>query len=128
MPAERDLAPRQRWMGCVTVGIIICVNVTCTSFFSYLIDGEPTQFWDVVTSLMYLTAVVAIFCHGMLLWMDPGVVPRTQETCMPIPDVVAERIRAGETLEDVDNLKGSSGTYCVRCCVWRRPLPPKRMP
>ena len=53
---------------------------------------------------------------------DPGVVRRTPATCLPVPDEVAERLRAGapvpETTRNITSADGTK-TYCVRCFVWR---------
>jgi hypothetical protein len=53
---------------------------------------------------------------------DPGVVKRSPETCFPLPPKVADLIEAGATSEQIQqlgNLHGEKGSFCVRCLVWR---------
>ena len=62
-----------------------------------------------------------VCCLLGILYGDPGVVKRTPENCLPLPETVAERLQRGESLEGLDNLQHAQlGSYCVRCCVWRR--------
>ena len=50
--------------------------------------------------------------------MYPG--GRGGNRCLPLPEVVAERLQRGEGLEGLENLQHEQlGSYCVRCCVWR---------
>ena len=80
-----------------------------------------------------------------LLLADPGVVRRRSTTCLPVPPEVEAKLRAHESLDRLKNIKGERRSvawivrgaaltvrvpartgegmtsYCVRCCVWRRP-------
>ena len=77
--------------------------------------------WWFFLVAIYLEAFVAVCCLLGILYGDPGVVKRTPENCLPLPETVAERLQRGESLEGLDNLKHAQlGSYCVRCCVWRR--------
>jgi hypothetical protein len=64
-----------------------------------------------------LVAVISLLVIG---FGDPGIVKRTPATTNPIPKDVAERLRAGEGLDGLQNFVDESrGVYCVKCCVWR---------
>ena len=76
----------------------------------------PQRLW---IGAIYAEAVTAIVCLLGLMWGDPGTVKRTPETCFPQPDIVAERIRRGQTLHDVGNVTEDGRVFCIRCLVWR---------
>ena len=97
----------------------------------YWADSQPFLFWNLVQTLIHAEACVAGLAHANLLLADPGVLHRSRETCYPLPSMVAERLRAGDTLADIsENLVDASddSSYCVRCCVWRRPPPSAERP
>lgn len=71
---------------------------------------------------IYTEAVIAVVCLLFILCGDPGVIPRTEENCFPLPAEVAEKIRRGESLESMENVDDGDRSFCVRCLVWR----PKR--
>jgi hypothetical protein len=75
---------------------------------------------------VHAQAVVAIVAHANVLLGDPGAVGRSRESCLPVPPVVSERLRAGDALDGLENVRDEydGSTFCVRCCVWRRPPPP----
>ncbi|CAJ1447174.1 unnamed protein product [Effrenium voratum] len=64
-------------------------------------------------------AAIAVVCLLYLLFGDPGVIKRSPETCFPLPQEVATRLRRGEALEGVENIQEGDSTFCVRCLVWR---------
>mmetsp|Transcript_1195 Transcript_1195/g.3306 ORF Transcript_1195/g.3306 Transcript_1195/m.3306 type:complete len:233 (+) Transcript_1195:116-814(+) len=69
---------------------------------------------------VYAEAAIAIFCLLGLMWDDPGTVKRTAENCFPQPDIVAERLARGQSLDNVGNINGDDGrVFCIRCLVWR---------
>ena len=68
---------------------------------------------------IYAEAATAIFCLIGLMWGDPGTVKRTPENCYPMPDIVAERLRNGQTLSGVGNVHEDGRVFCIRCLVWR---------
>ena len=86
--------------------------------------------------LILLEAAVALGCLAGLLFDDPGVVRRTAETCLPIPQQVADRLveapsapgsgrqSAAERAATVgmQNIVEADRTYCVRCFVWRESM------
>lgn len=91
--------------------------------FSTVCEREPQALWDFVVPFVYVQGVIAAVAHAAIVLSDPGVIERSPDTCTPIPGRVSERLRAGDMLDDLDNVdNGLDGTtYCVRCCVWRRP-------
>ena len=69
---------------------------------------------------IYAEAATAIFCLLGLMWDDPGTIKRTAENCFPLPDIVAEKLANGQSLESVGNVTGEDGrVFCIRCLVWR---------
>ncbi len=74
------------------------------------------QAWMVA---IYAEAAIAIFCLLGLMWGDPGTVKRTPENCFPQPDIVAEKLRRGESLMSVGNVTEDGRVFCIRCLVWR---------
>lgn len=75
---------------------------------------------DVGFTLLYIEAGLAIACLLGLMWGDPGTLKRSQQTCFPLPTLVSERLRAGISLEGLDNIHENGLVFCVRCCIWRR--------
>ena len=53
---------------------------------------------------IYIEAITAITCLVGLMWGDPGTVKRSPSTCYPMPELVAERLRNGRTLDGVGNV------------------------
>jgi len=53
------------------------------------------------------------------LCCDPGVVRRSEGTCFPLPEAVANLLSQGESLQGLQNIACDSRTFCVRCLVWR---------
>jgi len=89
---------------------------------SSLSSSEPSWLWPWLIGGMRSTAAIAALAYSTLMIVDPGVVRRSIGTCLPVPSAVAERLRAGDALEGLSNIEdGTSSSYCVRCCVWRRP-------
>jgi hypothetical protein len=124
MPEPDDRVFWQAAGGVVIVGGTIAGIVAAVHIFSWLLGGEPAWFWWMVHGIIHTLAAMAIVAHAGLLYVDPGVVPRTPFTTEPVPPGVAERLRSGEPLDGLDNQKLESdpdASYCVRCCVWRRP-------
>lgn len=69
---------------------------------------------------IYAEAATAIFCLLGLMWDDPGTIKRTVENCFPQPDIVADKLANGESLDSVGNIAGDDGrVFCIRCLVWR---------
>ena len=75
--------------------------------------------WWLFFCLIYGEAACAIGCLLGIMWGDPGVVKRSEETCFPIPAEVADRLRRGLSLEQMGNVTEDGRTYCIRCLLWR---------
>ena len=75
--------------------------------------------WWLFFCLIYGEAACAIGCLLGIMWGDPGVVKRSEETCFPIPAEVAHRLRRGLSLEQMGNVTEDGRTYCIRCLLWR---------
>ena len=111
--------------GCTVVLVIIgmCIGIPSGVRFGsgwvWPSSGEP---WDGVAwgfALLYAEAVCALVCLLGLMFADPGTIKRTPERCFPLPPVVADRLRAGQSLAGMDNVFVDGHVFCVRCCVWR---------
>ena len=76
----------------------------------------PQRLW---MGAIYAEAATAIVCLLGLMWGNPGEVKRTPETCFPQPEIVAERLRKGQSLHDVGNVTEDGRVFCIRCLVWR---------
>eukprot|EP00928_Gymnodinium_smaydae_P020768 TRINITY_DN18031_c0_g1_i1.p1 TRINITY_DN18031_c0_g1~~TRINITY_DN18031_c0_g1_i1.p1 ORF type:complete len:300 (-),score=25.49 TRINITY_DN18031_c0_g1_i1:88-987(-) len=107
---------------CVVSGIIVACNV-----FTYIsttrmpeIAGLPFDLPSVLNGLVYAESCVALICLWFLMYGDPGVIERSEKTCLPVPSQIARKLRAGEPINAHTNIEDSTGkTYCVRCFVWR---------
>jgi hypothetical protein len=67
----------------------------------------------------YLAATVAIFCFLGVMLVDPGTLKRTPDLCFPQPEVVSNRLRNGQSLVGLDNVKEDGRVFCIRCLLWR---------
>ena len=104
----------------VVEGSCVITLTTCHGL-AWACNFEPYQLWLPIMIFTRVVSVVAVVCHALIMFGDPGTVFRSRETCYPVPPVVAERLRAGDKLDDLDNVRGEEwSSYCVRCCVWRR--------
>jgi len=70
--------------------------------------------------LVWVWAIIAGHCVLYLLFGPNGEIRRSKQTCYPIPDEVARRLRKDESLLGLRNITGADGkSFCVRCFVWR---------
>ena len=101
-------------------------GIGMTYVLAWVVDFEPRAAWSPLLFAIRMQAATAVVAHANLLFGDPGVVIRSRGNCLPVPPVVAERLRAGDSLEGLENVRDDSdgASYCVRCCVWRRAPPP----
>lgn len=121
---KRAASALARFQVQVGSGIVLGISLMCvlTTHVGALGHGtiQGGRWWFFLLAI-YLEAIVAVCCLLGILFGDPGVVKRTPENCLPLPEMVAERLHRGESLEGLDNLQHEQlGSYCVRCCVWRR--------
>lgn len=119
--------PNVRWQqiggACMVYFWILCFNAIAR-FLPALANEEPAWFWTWLARIMGTLSVIAMTSHAMLLLADPGIIRRSKIACRPIPAAVSECLLSGEGLEGLSNqeMEGQpSVTFCVRCCVWRRP-------
>ena len=99
--------------------VVIAAGVAVAVIFAPSSNLSPTAkiACAVLVGFECLVAVISLLVIG---FGDPGVVKRTPASTNPIPKDVAERLRAGEGLEGLQNFVDESrGVYCVKCCVWR---------
>ncbi len=117
---NRALQRVEERRGILLVGslIVAFVSITCVLMTRPRVDVVAS--W-VLIGAINAQAVFAIGCTLYVLFGDAGVIERSEETCLPIPPVVAERLAAGESLDGLANPVDDTSSYCVRCCVWRRP-------
>mmetsp|Transcript_12842 Transcript_12842/g.26581 ORF Transcript_12842/g.26581 Transcript_12842/m.26581 type:complete len:376 (-) Transcript_12842:464-1591(-) len=128
--------PRGFWT--VTTGVIVCVFLThyialtlvlpSESFYDEN-DGEdyeknPTAkivFW----ALIYAESLAALLCTTGILYADPCVAQRSEETCNPIPKAVESWVLSGDQPRPLGldhYLRGADQRiYCTKCLLWRKP-------
>ena len=121
------LAPDRKQQRCessVGVGVSLVLLSIGFNAITGLMSWWPPGAHAVGTCILYVETGIIL---GALLGMffgDPGEVRRTPETLTPMPQEVEEKLRAGEALSGLQNIKGEGEeSYCVRCLVWRRPKP-----
>ena len=139
VPAHCELCA-ERCGGTVFVGFIIafCVAGVVLQTSS---DTEPYSVGSICRYVVYTEAAIAIAFLWSLQYLSIGTIHRSTETCFPIPEVIAERLRREHRASVVGNKgreplskrmraavsgqgnvrdpDGIRGVYCVRCFVWR---------
>ena len=82
--------------------------------------------WSLIFNAAYVHVAMAAVGLVVINLADPGVLHRSEDTCLPLPADVAERllVAPGQPLDGLENVSDADGrgSYCVRCCVWRPPL------
>lgn len=112
-------------IGTIAVLVIggLCVVAANAATLVSLVGGSRRQAPAWGAPLVYGEAAVALLCLCGLLFGDPGVVPRSEANCLPLPPEVRKQLQRGG-IDDHSLLQlniGENGeTYCVRCFVWRR--------
>lgn len=89
-------------------------------------DGgvQPLHRW--LSLFSNTISVTAMVCLVMIMrGPQDRVVRRSKATTEPLPPVVLQRLAAGESLDGLVNIIDGDASFCVRCCVWRRPPPPE---
>mmetsp|Transcript_77297 Transcript_77297/g.250102 ORF Transcript_77297/g.250102 Transcript_77297/m.250102 type:complete len:303 (+) Transcript_77297:82-990(+) len=121
-PPDRARMRAESTGGCMIVLFITVSCVVATRIgTSTLADWLPERLLAAWNGLVGAAAAAALASLLGVLLADPGVLRRSQESCTPVPPEVAERLRAGEPLQAMENVLQEGQTYCVRCLLWRRP-------
>lgn len=113
-------------LGICIVSVLSVLLVGATHGVTATRTDEEFGLADTLVILIWAEAGTAAFATMFLLFAGAGVICRSQATCYPMPAEVEERLRRGQTLEGMDNIKSDGrsgmpqGSYCVRCLVWRR--------
>ena len=116
-PPERCEQCAESCCGTTLVLALISVFVGLTQAAALTVMDKPKT-W-VFLGLIYTEAVVALISLAGLLCGDAGTIKRTPENCFPLPDQIAELIKAGRPIEGVRNIRADGRSFCVRCLVWR---------
>tara|TARA_B110001452_G_scaffold267069_1_gene275621 strand:+ start:746 stop:1441 length:696 start_codon:yes stop_codon:yes gene_type:complete len=111
---------REAVLGCTVVCFLISLLVGLTQGVALAPGASTPKFVSIIVmTLIYAEATIAVGCLFGLMFGDPGEIKRSPDTCFPLPEVVADRISQGQSLEGLNNLAADGRTYCVRCLVWR---------
>ena len=103
---------REERIGCATVFGTCAVLIAATVAASHVDHVSEASRWT-CRSLIFAEALLASgFLFG-LLFGDPGVVKRSCETCLPVP----EQILGSQV--PLENIVNGQQSFCVRCFVWR---------
>jgi len=122
MPPPRLTSMRMEACGgCTTVLCIIAVCVGGTHWAVLSLGEMEDPLPPLFLSAIWAETLVALCCLAGLMFGDPGVVLRSEQRCKPVPDGVADLLRAGQPIPaDMRNIEDPvRGTFCVRCLVWR---------
>ena len=116
---NREVQRVEERRGIILVSSVTVSLVTITHVLVSRPRVDAVASW-VLIGAIYAEAAVAAGCTLYLLLGDAGVISRSEETCLPLPPDVAQRLAAGLSLDGLVNPADHMGSYCVRCCVWRR--------
>eukprot|EP01065_Artemidia_motanka_P004594 TRINITY_DN12180_c0_g1_i1.p1 TRINITY_DN12180_c0_g1~~TRINITY_DN12180_c0_g1_i1.p1 ORF type:complete len:228 (+),score=59.66 TRINITY_DN12180_c0_g1_i1:28-684(+) len=113
LPAASGELWQERLCGAVVVvSVVYAFNAFAGSFSG---DALP-----VVTWATRVYSATALLCWLHVVFGDPGVVHRCKETCLPLPEEVADCLQRGVQNIPFGNVSHDGASYCVRCFVWRR--------
>ena len=124
------LAPRpaRRLERLRSIAIVTGAAIAGMSFvqiFAHVSSPSPaaplSPLMTLLVALAWLHVTVAFVGLLFIQIADPGVVRRSEATCLPVPTAVNQRLDAEEPLTGLGNIVDGDLSYCVRCCVWRPP-------
>lgn len=115
------------------VSLVLCLVGTMVSItVSFCVTSITGAAQIVLFVLIFGEAGIALVCLAGLMFGDPGVIRRSTESVLPMPDVISERLadaysspggQAPEALRNLThglrNIQTDERTYCVRCLLWR---------
>ena len=111
---------REARQGVFTVLYAIACCVGLTHGVGLTAGRITGGWWWFCLVAIYTMAAIALVCLVGILCGDPGVVPRSDATCFPIPEEVTRRISdERETHDNRSNIIDGNRSFCVRCLVWR---------
>ena len=121
LPLPRPLRRHQRLRSVVIVFGAAIIGVGLLHLLAGF--GSYSTADMIFVTLAWTHTTVAIIGLIIIQFTDPGIVRRSEVTCLPVPKAVSMRIDAGESLTGLGNLTDGelNRSYCVRCCVWRPP-------
>mmetsp|Transcript_19914 Transcript_19914/g.24143 ORF Transcript_19914/g.24143 Transcript_19914/m.24143 type:complete len:221 (-) Transcript_19914:16-678(-) len=110
-------------LGIITVVsvIIVALGLMHALTLNHKIGSLPTIAWWICFVIAYGSALLVLIFMERIIRGDPGIIKRSTATCLPVPDIVRERISQGLSLDSLRNIQLDQDSYCVRCCVWRPP-------
>ena len=139
----------ERTGGCILVGMIISFCVASVVLTTSAAVPSAAYVGTLCRYAVYTEAAIALSFLFALQYLGLGVIKRNPQTCFPLPEVVAERLRrnqraavqeqvakggpsraprrtlafrlraAVEGQGNIHDPDGLRGVYCVRCFVWR---------
>ena len=126
LPSSPTVAPERRQQECtgcpVVLGIIVALVALVHANASADGLGAFARLHTVLLSCIDCLAILALFLL-LLVMRGPRdlVVRRLRENVEPLPQPVAAKLARGESLDGLSNPVDGDTSFCVRCCVWRRP-------
>merc|ERR1719215_1032604 len=115
--------------GISLVSLVCAFFVTITTASVNALPPEDrTSVKTFCKAAIFVEAGLAALCVCFLLFGGAGVIERTPQTCYPMPPVVEDLLKKGDTptgrlRQNIPGPRGhpTMGTYCIRCFVWRPP-------
>lgn len=127
-----DVQNREALVGCMVILGLSCGIVTAGNGFTFgvvrgLASGEETVGRALPFLALIACGVGSWICLAGMMFGDPGIVYRSEDTCYPIPPAILTKLKAGTGMVAKGqsmaqaNVQADDGmsSYCVRCFVWR---------
>lgn len=107
-------------IGLVTLTCTLLVKATL--HYAGLPGLEDSILGSFQVMLIWLWALLAVFCLFYILCRQTSEVQRGVATCYPVPEDVLKCLLNGVAPYGMANIAGPQGySYCTRCLVWRPP-------